>query len=556
MGASSCVKGDIMEQRYQRREMLALTGSALLGSLFVDAAHSVGEEGKSRGCVVGQPEAARIGNEVLTAGGNAVDAAVTAALAAGVLVPHQCGPGGYGGHLVIARAGGKRVTAIDFNTVAPQAARADLFTVDADGKVKGQANTLGWLAAGVPGTLAGLQLALEKHGTRSFRQCVQPALHLARDGFAVSQALAESTRVSRAQLAQDPTSARLLLRDGEPLKAGSTYRNGELAKMLQTLAEDNSVEAFYRGDIARQIAAAFKKNGGLATAEDFAAYRAREVEPLELVWRDCSIFTAPLTAGGTTVIEALSILKELDWDKEVEEGKASRARLEALRIAWEDRLRLLGDPEKEKIPLDRLLSSEYARRMAERVREALAKGSPVHTVVQRGSAGGTIHLSAADTEGNLVALTLTHGSHFGARVTVPGLGLILGHGMSRFEPRPGHPNSVGPGKRPLHNMCPTVVLLKGVPVAALGGAGGRKIPNSVFEVLLQYVGRGLSLDEAVAAPRLHTEGDLRILVESRWPKEQIEQWKKIGYTVAVGASARSSAVSFDPNSKDVRCVWR
>lgn len=543
-----------MEQRYQRREMLAIAGGVCLGTLFVDAAHGAGEESKSKGCVVGQPEAARVGNEMLAAGGNAVDAAVTAALAAGVLAPHQCGPGGYGGHLVIARAGGKRVTAIDFNTVAPQAARADLFALDADGKVKGQANTLGWLAAGVPGTLAGLQLALDKHGTRSFRQCVQPALRLARDGFPVSKALADSTRVSRAQLAKDPGSARLLLREGEPLKAGSTFRNTELAKMFQTLADDNSVEAFYRGDIGRQIAAAFKKNGGLVTAEDFASYRAREVEPLELAWRECSIYTAPLTASGATALEALGILKELGWDAGT--AKTNRARLEALRIAWEDRLRRLGDPEKEKIPLDKLLSSEYARRMAGRVREALENGKPISTAVEHGSAGGTIHLSAADTQGNLVALTLTHGSHFGARVTVPGLGLILGHGMSRFEARPGHPNSVGPGKRPLHNMCPTVVLRKGVPVAALGGAGGRKIPNAVLEVLLQYIGRELSLEDAVAAPRLHTEGDLHVLVEENWPKEQIEQWKKIGYTVAIGAHARVSAVSFYPHTKDVRCVSR
>lgn len=544
-----------MEQRYHRREMLTIAGSAALGSLLIATAHAAGQASKSRGCVVGQPEAAQIGNEVLASGGNAIDAAVTAALAAGVLAPHQCGSGGYGGHLVIARAGSKRVTAIDFNTAAPQAACDDLFVLDTDGKVKGQANTFGWLAAGVPGTLAGLQMALEKHGTRSFRQAVQPALHLARDGFAVSKALADSTRLASGQLAKDPASARLLLREGEPLKAGSTFRNPDLAKMFQTLADDNSVEAFYRGDITRQIAAAFKKNGGLVTAEDLATYRARQVEPLELAWRDCSIYTAPLTAGGATALETLGILKELGWEKwEADAKKTSRARLEALRIAWEDRLHWFGDPEKGKVPLARLLSSEYARRMAGRVRDALEKGKPVRTTAVRGSAGGTIHLSAADAQGNLVALTLTHGSHFGARVTVPGLGLILGHGMSRFEPRPGHPNSVGPGKRPLHNMCPTVVLRKGVPVVALGGAGGRKIPNAVFAVLLEYVGRSLSLEDAVAAPRLHTEGDLHVLVEKSWPKEQIEQWKKIGYTVAIGTHARVSAVSFDPKSKDVRCV--
>jgi gamma-glutamyltranspeptidase/glutathione hydrolase len=384
-----------MEQRYHRREVLALAGSACLGSLFLDVAHS-DEQGKSRGCVIGQPEAAQAGVEVLATGGNAIDAAVTAALVAGVIAPHQCGPGGYGGHLVIAR--GKRVTAIDFNTTAPQAARPDLFALDADGKVKGQANTYGWLAAGVPGTLAGLHLAIDKYGTRSFRQALQPALHLARDGFAVSKSLADATRVGQAQLAKDAATARLLLPKGEPLKVGSTFRNPDLAKVFQALADNNSVEAFYRGDIGKRIAAAFQKNGGIVTAEDFAAYHAREVEPLQLDWRDCSIYSAPLTAGGATVLEALGILKELDSQKgDATAAHMTRARLEALRIAWEDRLHWLGDPEKEKIPLDRLLSSKYARRMAGRVREALAKGRPVSTAVERGSAGGTIHLSAADT---------------------------------------------------------------------------------------------------------------------------------------------------------------
>lgn len=548
-----------MVQYLTRRDALAIAGSALLTANCqrLTANYQAEEESKSKGCVVGQPEAARAGAEVLASGGNAVDAAVTAALVAGVIAPHQCGPGGYGGHLVIATADGKKVTAIDFNTVAPQAARADLFALDSDGKVKGLANTYGWLAAGVPGTLAGLQLALERHGTRSFRQCVQPALQRARDGFPISQSFADATRTARKQLAKDPASARLLLHEGEPLKAGSTFRNPDLAKMLQTLGDDNSVEAFYRGDIARRIADAFKKNGGLVSVDDLAAYRAREVEPLALDWRDCSIHTAPLTAGGATVLETLAIVKELGWEREAETAtKMGRARLEALRIAWDDRLRWLGDPDKMKLPLDRLLSLEYARRMAGRVREALEKGIPVRAASDHRSAAGTIHLSAADARGNLVALTLTHGSHFGAQVTVPGLGLILGHGMSRFEPRPGHPNSVGPGKRPLHNMCPTVVRRKGVPVAALGGAGGRKIPNAVFEVLLQYVAHGLSLAEAIAAPRLHTEGDLNVLVEKHWPREQIEQWKKVGYTISIGASARISGVWFDPHSREVRCVSR
>src|SRR5207302_6867942 len=153
------------------------------------------------------------------------------------------------------------------------------------------------------------------------------------------------------------------------------------------------------------------------------------------------------------------------------------------------------------------------------------------------TADGTVHLSAVDREGRMAALTLTHGGAFGAQVIVEELGLILGHGMSRFEPRPGHPNSVGPGKRPLHNMCPTVVLRGGRPVLALGATGGRKIPNAVFDVLAHYVGRGSSLEEAVAAPRLNTQGGLEVLAEARWPADALAGLKKFGYTVKAGGAA-------------------
>src|SRR5205814_93113 len=171
------------------------------------------------------------------------------------------------------------------------------------------------------------------------------------------------------------------------------------------------------------------------------------------------------------------------------DAKTTRARLEALRLAWDDRLKLLGDPTQADVSVQRLLSASYARKLAERIDAALRDDEMVPTATDGRPADGTVHLSAADGHGMFVALTLTHGGHFGAQVTVDGLGLILGHGMSRFDPRPGHPNCPGPGKRPLHNMCPTIVLKGGVPVVALGARGGRRIPNAVFEVLTALVGR-------------------------------------------------------------------
>jgi gamma-glutamyltranspeptidase/glutathione hydrolase len=546
---------------YDRRDVLKQAGGLILGNILgpkVLTAPASAQSARERaGRIGGHLEAAQVGTEILAAGGNAVDAAVAAALVAGVVAVQQCGIGGYGGHLVIALPDGSKVTAIDFNSAAPAASRADMFPLEKDREVKDRINELGWLAAGVPGTLAGLQLALDRYGTQPFSKVAQPAIRLACDGFPVSKNLAAAIRAARPQLAKDPASARLLLKNGEPLPPGSTLRNPELADLLQSMADKNSVDGFYRGAIARRIAAAFKKHGGLVTEGDLAAYRAREVEPLSFRWRGYAVYTASLTAGGLTVLEGLSILQALEWDKRpAKDPRTMRARLEALRIAWDDRLRWLGDPEHVEVPVQRLLSLDCARKNAGRIEAALRDGKMVRTATDEGSADGTVHLSAVDGRGMMVALTLTHGNHFGAQVTVEGLGLILGHGMSRFDPQPGRPNSPGSGKRPLHNMCPTIVLKDGKPICALGAHGGRKIPNAVVDVLTRYVGQDAPLADAVAAPRLHTEGGTSVIVEPGWPGGEIEHLRAIGYTVTRGPSAVVSAVAFDPHSGQFQSASR
>ena len=526
-----------------RRDALKLAAGAVLAGPF---AGSVVAADVDHGRVEGWPESARVGGEVLAAGGNAVDAIVAAALVAGVVAPQMCGPGGYGGHLTVALGGGKKVSAIDFNTAAPAAATPDMFPLDPDGKVKGGINFHGWLAAGVPGTLAGLQLALDRFGTKPFATLVEPAIRYARDGFTVGTSLAAALRTGRPTIEKDPAWSKWALPGGEPPKARATLRNPDLAAMLETLAKAGSVEPFYRGEVAKKIAAAFKKNGGLVTEADLAAYKAREVEPLEFAWRGFSVRTPPPTAGGLTTLETLQILKALGWDGwDAKDPRLVRARLEALRLAWHDRLRFLGDPAKVEVPVRELLGDGHAKELAVRVEQALKEGKPVRAETDGRPADGTIHLSAADAKGNLAALTLTHGGYFGAQVMVPGLGLVLGHGMSRFDPRPKHPNSPGPGKRPLHNMCPTVVLREGKPFLALGGRGGRKIPNAVFDVLAQLVGRGASPSDGLAALRMHTEGGLTVTLEAKWPDAEAARLKECGYTVARGPSAVVSSVWLD-----------
>jgi len=295
------------------------------------------------------------------------------------------------------------------------------------------------------------------------------------------------------------------------------------------------------------------------TAKDLAAYQAREVEPLSLSWNDSTtLYTAPLTAGGLTILEAVAILKALNWKKLSSSPAGAHARLEALRLAWSDRLNFLGDPEKVKVPVDHLLSANYARELAAKVEGAVKARKPMAIEVRKHSDEGTNNICSVDRRGNLVAVTLTQGGSFGAQVTVDGLGLTLGHGMSRFEPHPGHPNSPGPGKRPLHNMCPSLLEHNGAAVLAVGGAGGVRIPNAIFDLLTHYWIGGATLEEAIAAPRLHCTGTLNVVIESGWPKADAEYLKQIGFKVGpeLPAAAHVSAVSFNPKTGECRSAMR
>jgi gamma-glutamyltranspeptidase/glutathione hydrolase len=540
-----------------RREAIRFTARlTAAGFAFPSVLRAAPAPAYPHGVVRGEPTADQIGAAVLASGGNAVDAVVAAALAAAVCAPAMTGIGGYGAAIMIASADGKNVVAIDANSAAPAAARADMFPLDEKGHVRGRVNDVGWLAAGVPGILAGLQLALDRHGTRSFRDSVQPAIALARDGFSLTASVATTMRNLTPTFRTHAGGRALFLKNGATPGAGEIFRNPDLAALLTTLAQRNSVDSFYRGDIAQRIADDFAKNAGLVTAADLAAYRAHEVAPLRFAWNGSDVCTAPLTAGGFTMLQCLTTLRALDWHRQPAGLPRTHAYLEALRLAWRDRLALLGDPSAAPIPQEKLLSDAYARDCADRIRHAVKTGTILPQSATPRPHGGTIHLSAVDRHGNMAAITLTHGNGFGAGVTVDGLGLTLGHGLSRFETKPGHPNSPGPGKRPLHNMCPSIVLRDGRPVLALGGRGGRKIPNAVLETLTQFVALDRPLEAAVAAPRPHTEGTSAIELEAAWPAAELAALPSLGYKVKSAVSATVSAVCFDPRSGESRAALR
>lgn len=531
--------------------MLARSGSTLAAAWWAPLLlHSAEQAMNEYGYVVGEPMAEQVGAKVLAEGGNAFDAIAAGALTAAIAAPYQTGIGGYGGCATLATAGGK-VSSLDFNSTAPAAAQAEMFRRDAAGNVPNRANEFGWLATGVPGILAGAQLLIDRYGSRKFAELAQPAIGLARDGIPANPPLVASIKACAAQFSQDAGSRKLYLAEGKTLAMGETFRNLELAEMLSTLAARGTVQSFYEGDIAQRIANGFQKNGGLVTARDMAAYRAREVEPLAVTWGDKTIYTAPLTAGGMTVLQTFRLLEALRWGEMPSGFAKSHTRIEALRLVWRDRLTLLGDPEFTNVPVAKLMSAEYAREGADKISAAVREGKFIpHTISPRAH-DGTINLAAADKHGNFISLTLTHGNSFGARVTVDGLGLTLGHGMSRFDVDPKHPNAPGPGKRPLHNMCPSVVTRGGKPVLAAGARGGRKIPNAIFEVLTQFALLDRSLSDSIAAPRPNTEGDATIAFEKAWPADEVDAFRRAGYDAKTAASATVSAVALE-NGKLVR----
>jgi gamma-glutamyltranspeptidase/glutathione hydrolase len=526
-------------RKMNRRIFLGSAASAIATQSITHCGTTThGNFDRTKHLVIGQIEASETGNRVLDQGGNAVDAVVAAALVAGVVALPSTGIGGYGGSLVVGGGPNGKVSAIDFNTAAPAAMREDTFQADERGYVAGDVNKHGWQSVGVPGVLAGLQKALDLFGTRSFAECVHPAIRLASDGFVVSKGLAASFKTAEPRFRNDLGSTKLFLSQDKPLREGSMFRNPELAKMLESLAIAGNVAPFYQGEIAERIASQSRANGGLLTAQDFAEYQARVVEPISISWNGYSIHTPPATSGGITVLQVLSILRRLGWPHDV--NSPDIAMIEAARIAWFDRLAFLGDPLFGNTTVDRFLSEQATSNAADRIRDAIQRGKPLTLASDGRAAGGTIHLNAMDRTGLTAAITFTHGDGFGAQVTADGIGLVLGHGLSRFDPRPGRPNSPGPSKRPLHNMCPTLVTQADRVVCALGATGGRRIVSAVGHVLSRMIGQGESLQEAAQQPRFHTEGELALTLEPKYANRQ--RLESFGYQITQNAVASLSGI--------------
>jgi gamma-glutamyltranspeptidase/glutathione hydrolase len=490
----------------------------------------------SKGMVVAaHPFTARAGIEALRAGGNAFDAAVAAAFTEAVVEPGHNGLAGYGGCLAAFCARRNEVVCLDYNTRAPAAARPDMFPVEdlPDGgyRIPGSRHRIGPLSVGVPAIVDGLRETLECWGTLPLEAVLAPGIRAAGEGFPVNRATAANLASHGEQIrAEFPDTAALLMPDGSPPAEGARMSFPDLATTLRDLASAG-LRDFYEGELATRIARGIQDAGGILTREDMAAYRARRCPPVVVDLRGGRLHTPPVGAGGVTSLQILRVLDGFSLQRRSSPDAAFfHLFAEVLKACWRRRLTELGDTPDVAQVMARHLSEEVIREIAAEVRAGLEAPQPGEMLGEDPSRC-TSHICAADREGNVVSLTQTHGAQFGSWFSIPGTGLILGHGMARFDPRPGWPNSIAPGKAPLHNMAPLLITRQSRPWCAIGTPGGRTIvSNQAYfaHCLLRW-----RLDPAatLAAPRLHVESCEPLQLEERAGPELFAALESLGHQV-------------------------
>jgi len=462
--------------------------------------------------VSSQHLASQVGVDILKTGGNAVDAAVAVGYAMAVVNP-CCGNLGGGGFATIRLADGRAVF-INFREKAPLAATADMY-LDAKGEVIEDASLVGYLAVAVPGSVLGLDTMLAKYGTMSRAAVMAPAIKLAEEGFILTAGDASILATATKAFAGQPNVAAIFLNHGQPLKEGERLVQTDLARSLKAIAEAGP-NALYRGALAEKIVAASSANGGILSKQDFAGYTVTEPPPVACSYRGYEIFSAPPpSSGGATLCLILHIVEAYplrDWG--YHSAQTVHVLAEAMRHAFVDRNFLLGDPDFVTNPLTKLLSKEYAAKLRAAIK--LDKATP-SAELQQGKAphegDQTTHYSIVDKAGNAVAVTTTLNALFGAKVIAGDTGFFLNDEMDDFTTKPGaanlfglvqgENNAIAPGKRPLSSMSPTIVMKDGKVFMVIGSPGGSRIISIVAQVIIDVIDYGMTIQEAVNAPRIH-----------------------------------------------------
>ncbi len=493
-----------------------------------------------------QAIANEIGIQVLEGGGNAIDAAVAVGYALAVVHPVAGNIGG-GGFAVIHLADGTNIS-LDFREKAPLKASRDMY-LDKNGNVIPELNRLGYLAAAVPGSVAGYSEMLKKYGTRTLTELILPAIKYADEGFPVTERQMETFKDHKNRFAQFKSSRKYFLKPD-----GSTYREGEkliqkdLARTLRLIAQKGP-DAFYKGEIADLIAADMAKNGGIITKKDLALYSP--------VWRDCVqgtyrgyeiISMAPPSSGGSHIIQMLNILEGYDI-KAMGPGSSQYIHVlaESMRRAYADRSEYMGDPDFVKVPISNIISKEYAAKLRQTIEPTKATPSIEIKAGKFDTNEGTqtTHFSVADKYGNAVSVTTTLNDYYGCAASINGAGFLLNNEMDDFSAKPGSPNMYGliggeanaiaPGKRPLSSMSPTIVLKEGKLYMIVGSPGGARIITTVLQVIINVLDFKMDIREAVDEPRVHMQwypDELRI-EKYGLSNDVINTLKAMGYNITV-----------------------
>lgn len=503
-----------------------------------------------------EEQASRVGLAILQKGGNAIDAAVAVGFALAVTHPSAGNIGG-GGLMVIRFADG-RSTSIDYREVAPGRAQRDMY-LDGSGNVVPERSVVGALAAGVPGSVAGLHYVHEKYGKLPWKDVVAPAIRLADEGFVVTHAMARSLRGAEKLLSRFPESKRIFLKGGALYAPGERMVQRDLANTLRAIAARGAA-GFYEGPVADLIAAEMQRTGGLITRDDLAAYKPVERPTLAGSYRGHDIISMPpVSSGGVALIETLNILEGFPLGEFGAHSSRSIHHIaEATRRVFADRSEWLGDPAFFKVPIRGLTSKAYAESLRRTIDPAHATPS---TQVKPGTplpfeSDQTTHYSVVDAEGMAVSTTTTINLGYGNGQTVTGAGFLLNNEMDDFSAKPGVPNSFGvlggvaneiqPGKRMLSSMTPTIVAKDGKPFLVVGSPGGSRIITTVLQVVLNVIDYGMDVQEAVDAPRFHHQwlpDELRI--ERRgFPLDVIRNLEAAGHRISV-----------QDDMGDVHAIW-
>jgi gamma-glutamyltranspeptidase/glutathione hydrolase len=522
-------------------------------------------------------QASQVGAEILRQGGNAVDAAVATGFALAVVHPAAGNIGG-GGFMLLRKANGE-LHFLDFREKAPKAASRDMY-LDAQGNLIPKASLVGYKAIGVPGSVAGLVYAEQHWGKLSLRTVMEPAIRLARVGVKLTYEEAHSMRYeqnSTTHLEEERVflgdAKRVFQRNGKFYEPGEIFRQPELARTLERIAANPKANEFYKGPMARELAAEIQRGGGLITAEDLAEYEVKERQPIKGTYRGYEIISAPPpSSGGITLIEALNILEGYNLAKMGNRSAdALHVTAEAFRRAFFDRAELLGDSDFVQVPVAQLIDKKYSdgwRQSLDMMRATdskdvhrpagfgeLDRPAALHPLYTGHESSNTTHFSVVDAQGNAVAVTTTLNDSFGASVTAGKLGFVLNDEMDDFTSKPGVPNGYGliqgeanaiaPGKRPLSAMAPTMVLKDGRLFLVLGSPGGPRIISTVANILMGVIDYGLDIQQAVNAPRFHHQ----------WLPDQIYVEKNgISPDTIKLLQARGHKIQAEPYWSDGECI--